>query len=260
MGVNGRKTVRTAVCQILAIDGDREGNFRRIEYALEAAHAERAEIATLPESVVLGWENPAAHRLAQPIPGADSDRICALARKYSVMISIGLDEKDGERLYDSAILVDRDGQILWKHRKLNVLAELMDPPYTEGTPEGIDVVETDYGRIGTLICADTFIDAYAESIARLKPDLMLIPYGWAAEVDKWPGHAGELTRIVTGRARMWGCPVVGTDLVGVMTHGPWKGQTFGGASVVADRFGQVVATLRDRDVETRIVELELRDR
>ena len=153
---------------------------------------------------------PAAHRLAEPIPGADSDRICALARRYGLTISIGLDEKDGERLYDSAILVDRDGQILWKHRKLNVLAELMDLPYTEGMLEGIDVVQTEYGRIGTLICADTFIDAYAESIGSLKPDLMLIPYGWAAEVDKWPGHAGELARIVSGRARMWGCPI-GTD-------------------------------------------------
>jgi predicted amidohydrolase len=260
MKENGCKRVRAAVCQILAIDGDREGNFRRIEYALESAHAEGAEIATFPESVILGWENPDAHRLAEPIPGADSARICALAREYRLMISIGLDEKDGPRLYDSAILVDRDGQLLSKHRKLNVLPELMDPPYTEGEPEGINVVETEYGRIGTLICADTFIDAYAERIAKLKPDLMLIPYGWAAEVDQWPAHAAELARLVTGRAKMWGCPVIGTDLVGVMTHGPWKGQTFGGGSVVADRLGQIVATLRDRDVETRIVELRLRER
>lgn len=260
MKENGRKTVRAAVCQILAIDGDREGNFRRIEYALEAARAEHAEIATFPESVILGWENPDAHRLAEPVPGVDSDRICALARQYGLMISIGLDEKDGARLYDSAILVDRGGQILSKHRKLNVLAELMDPPYAEGTPEAINVVETEYGRIGTLICADTFIDAYAESIATLRPDLMLIPYGWAAEADQWPGHGDELARLVTGRARMWGCPVVGTDLVGVMTHGPWKGQTFGGASVVADGFGRLIATLRDRDVETRVVELELGER
>lgn len=257
MKENGSKTVRAAVCQILAIDGDREGNFRRIEYALESAHAAGAEIATFPESVVLGWENPDAHLLAEPIPGVDSDRICALAREHGLMISIGLDEKDGARLYDSAILADRSGNILWKHRKLNVLPELMDPPYTEGTPEGIGVVETEYGRIGTLICADTFVDAYAESIVRLKPDLMLIPYGWAAEVDKWPAHAGELARLVAARARKWGCPVIGTDLVGVMTHGPWKGQTFGGGSVVADRAGQLVATLRDRDVETRIVELKL---
>src|ERR1035437_8988886 len=137
-------SVRVAVCQVLAIDGDREGNFRRIEYALETARDTSAAIAAFPESVILGWENPDAHRMAQPIAGRDraSDRVSALAIKYGLMIAIGLDEKDGDRLYDSAILVDKTGRILWKHRKLNVLAWLMAPPYSEGRPEDIGVVET----------------------------------------------------------------------------------------------------------------------
>jgi predicted amidohydrolase len=253
----GPPTVRIAVCQILAIDGDREGNFRRIEYALEQARAGRADIAAFPESVILGWQNPDAHRMAMPIPGADSDRIGALARQYGLMISLGLDEKDGERLYDSAILVDKTGKLLWKHRKLNVLAHLMDPPYSVGTPEGIGAVDTEFGRIGILICADTFVDAYFERLNQLKPDLVLVPYGWAAEVDKWPEHEKELERLVARRAEAWKCPVVGTDLVGVIMHGPWKGQTYGGASVVADGSGQVMALLRDRDVEVRVVELPI---
>jgi len=124
-------TVRVAVCQILAIDGDREGNFRRIEYALADAQAKHAQIAAFPESVILGWENPGAHRMAAPIPGADSERIASLARKYGLMIAIGLDERDDEHLYDSAILVDKTGKLLWKHRKINVLPELMTPPYSE---------------------------------------------------------------------------------------------------------------------------------
>ncbi|MBZ5582597.1 MAG: carbon-nitrogen hydrolase family protein [Acidobacteriia bacterium] len=251
------RTLRVAVCQILTIDGDRDGNFRRIEYALEAARAGRANIAAFPESVILGWENPEAHRMATPIPGADSDRIAALAVKYGLMISIGLDEKDGNRLFDSAILVDRTGQILWKHRKLNVLAQLMDPPYSEGVPEGIGSVETEFGRIGIVICADTMVEALAQRVAQLKPkpDLMLIPYGWAAEVGKWPGHAKNLERLVAGRAKMWNTPVVATDLVGVMMHGPWTGQTYGGASVVADAAGKVLTVLRDRDVDVRVVEV-----
>ena len=251
----GTHTVRIAVCQILAIDGDREGNFRRIEYALEQARTERADIAAFPESVILGWQNPDAHRLATPIPGADSGRIAALARQYGLMISLGLDEKDGERLYDSAVLVDKTGKLLWKHRKLNVLAHLMDPPYAVGAPEGIGAVDTEFGRIGVLICADTFVDAYVERIKQLNPDLVLVPYGWAAEVDKWPQHEKELERLVARCAATWKCPVVGTDLVGVIMHGPWKGQTYGGASVVADGSGKVLAILRDRDVEVRVVEL-----
>src|SRR6201993_844918 len=163
--------VKVAICQILVIDSDREGNFRRIEYALIDAKAQGAQIAAFPESAILGWENPVAHRLAEPIPGADSNRIQNLAKKYSLMIAIGLDEKDGDRLYDSAILVDRTGKLLWKHRKINVLPELMTPPYSQGSADAINVVETEFGRIAFLICADTFTDAFVQRMKALKPDL-----------------------------------------------------------------------------------------
>ena len=49
-----QRTVRVAACQILCIDSDREGNFRRIEYALEEARAAHADIAAFPESSILG--------------------------------------------------------------------------------------------------------------------------------------------------------------------------------------------------------------
>ncbi len=252
-----KKAVRLAVCQIMVIDGDREGNFRRIEYALEGAQAQHAEIAVFPESSILGWENPDAHRLAAPIPGADSDRIAALARKYGIMIAIGLDEKDGERLYDSAILVDKTGKLLWKHRKINVLPELMTPPYSQGRPEDIGVVDTEFGRLAVLICADTFTDAYVERLKALKPDLMLVPYGWAAPNDQWPQHSKLLEDLVKKRAAELKCPMAGVDLVGEMTHGPWAGQTYGGSSFVADANGKILLTARDRDTDLRVIDLAI---
>lgn len=249
------ESVRVAICQILVIDSDREGNFRRIEYALEQAAAQHAQIAVFPESSILGWENPDAHRLAEPIPGKDSDRIAALAHKYGLMIAIGLDEKDGNRLYDSAILVDKSGKLLWKHRKINVLPELMTPPYSQGRPEDIGVVETEFGRIALLICADTFTDAFVERLKHLKPDLMLVPYGWAATNDQWPGHSKELEELVMRRAAQVRCPMVGVDLVGEMTHGPWAGRTYGGSSFVADGEGRILLSARDRDTDLRVIDL-----
>jgi predicted amidohydrolase len=251
------RRVRVAVCQILAIDGDREGNFRRIEYALSQAETERADIAVFPESAILGWENPDAHRLAAPIPGADSARIGELARKHKLMIAIGLDELDGDHLYDSAILVDKAGALLWKHRKINVLPELMTPPYSKGTPDGIGVVDTEFGRIGVLICADTFSDVHFQRFRGLKPELLLVPYGWAAPREEWPEHSKSLEQIVRKRSAELQCPMVGVDLVGEMTHGPWTGRTYGGSSFVANGRGEILLTLRDRDVDLRVIELEI---
>ena len=250
-----QKTVRLAICQILVIDSDREGNFRRIEYALEQAEAKSADIAIFPESSILGWENPDAHRMAEPIPGKDSDRIAALARKHHVMIAIGMDEKDGDKLYDSAILVDKSGKLLWKHRKINVLPELMTPPYSQGRPEDIGVVETEFGRIAVLICADTFSDAFVRHMKALKPDLMLVPYGWAAPDDQWPQHSKVLEELVKNRARLVQCPMAGVDLVGEMTHGPWAGQTYGGSSFVADGTGKILLTLKDRDTDLQVIDV-----
>ncbi|WP_109486672.1 carbon-nitrogen hydrolase family protein [Occallatibacter savannae] len=252
-----QRHVRLAICQILVIDSDREGNFRRVEYALEQAAAQHAQIAVFPESSILGWENPDAHRMAAAIPGADSDRIAGLARKYGMMIAIGLDEKDGERLYDSAILVDRSGKLLWKHRKINVLPELMTPPYSQGRPEDIGVVETEFGRIAVLICADTFSNEFVDRMKTLKPDLMLVPYGWAAANDKWPDHSKELEALVSRRAAQVHCPMAGVDLVGEMTHGPWAGWTYGGSSFVADGTGRIILTARDRDTDLRVLDLPI---
>jgi predicted amidohydrolase len=252
-----KRSVRLAICQMLVIDSDREGNFRRIEYALAQAAAEHAQIAVFPESSILGWENPEAHRLAEPIPGKDSNRIGALARKYGLMIAIGMDEKDGDRLYDTAILVDKSGRLLWKHRKINVLPELMTPPYAQGRPEEIGVVETEFGRIAVLICADTFTDAFVERLKALKPDLMLVPYGWAAPDDKWPEHSSELEELVKRRAAQVRCPMAGVDLVGEMTHGPWSGWTYGGASLVVDGEGRTLFLARDRDTDLHVIDLAI---
>jgi len=237
------------------MDGDREGNCRRIEYALQQANRSRADIALFQESSILGWENPDARQLAQPIPGSDSNRIAELAQKHKIMIAIGIDEKVGGRLYDTAILVDKQGLLLWKYRKINVLPGLMRPPYEPGRPEGIGVATTEFGRIALLICADTFTGAHIDRLAALQPDLLLVPYGWAAPRGEWPAHSKQLEDLVKGRAAELGVPVAGADLVGVITHEPWRGWIYGGSSFVSDGTGNIVLSLRDRDVDLQLIEL-----
>jgi predicted amidohydrolase len=43
-----------------------------------------------------------------------------MAMNHNIYISIGLVEKEGDRLYDSAILIDNRGNIFLKHRKINI--------------------------------------------------------------------------------------------------------------------------------------------
>ncbi|OHB73039.1 MAG: beta-alanine synthetase [Planctomycetes bacterium RBG_16_55_9] len=247
--------MRTAMCQIFTLDGDRRGNFVRTENAVRLAKEAGADLACLPEMALLGWVNPDAHTRACPIPGPDSDRLCKLAGKYEVHLCIGLEEKDGGCLYDSAVLISDSGRILLKHRKINLLAELMTPPYTSG--KDISVVETKFGTVGLLLCADTHENPILKRMAALKPDLLLVPYGYAAAEDEWPAHGQVLENVVKNTARRTGACVIGTNLVGQITNGPWKGRVYGGHSVAVDRTGRIISIASDRDRDISIVEIEL---
>ena len=246
-------TVKVAMAQIFCLDGDRSGNLVRIENAIVQAKEQGAEIVTFPETSILGWVNPDAHVRAYPIPGGDSDRLCALARKYQVFICIGLAEKDGDNLYDSALLIDNTGSILLKHRKINTLDALMTPPYTKG--DQVQAVDTRFGRIGLLICADSFQEEVLLKMKEQKPDWVIIPYGWAANENDWPEHGKELLGVVQHAATVFQCPVVGTDLVGEITHGPWQGMVYGGQSVAVDQNTKVIATGKDRDKDIVILDI-----
>ena len=246
-------SVKIALAQIFCLDGDRWGNFARIEGGIAEAKEQGAEIVCFPETAILGWVNPEAHKRAFPIPGEDSDRLCKLAKDNNIFISLGLAEKKGEKLYDSVILIDNKGNIILKHRKINIVTELMSPPYTLGSD--IKTVDTRFGEIGLLICADSFKEEILNEMKELKPDLMLIPYGWAAGEDAWPGHAKALERTVQNAAKIIGCPVIGTDLIGQISHGPWKGLVYGGASVVSDKNGNILALGKDRDKEIILVDI-----
>lgn len=251
------RTVRIAVCQTFCIDSDKEGNLTRISRAIATAAKQEADIACFPETAILGWVNPDAHELADPIPGETTNRLAALAKEHNIMIAIGLCEKEGEALYDTAVLIGSDGEILLKHRKCNVLSELMDPPYTPGKPEDVRVVETPLGRIGMLICADTFQDQLVSSLRAQSPDLILVPYGWAADRSAWPEHADSLHAWIRATATRAACTVVGTNSVGSISKGPWTGFTFGGQSALASPDGTITTTLSDRDADLQVVEIAL---
>ncbi len=251
------KTIKVAMAQIFCLDGDRSGNFVRIENAVKEAKEKGAELVAFPETSVLGWVNPDAHDRAYPIPGPDSDRLCDLAEKYKVFISIGMAEIENEKLFDTHILIDDKGNILAKHRKINALTELMSPPYTKGSQ--IQAIDTRLGKIGLMICADTFKDELLLKMKEQTPDFVLVPYGWAAKEESWPDHGKELHKVVRHAAEIIGCPVIGTDLVGEITHGPWRGLTYGGQSIAVNQHAEILARCRDRDREIAVFEIKQGD-
>ena len=252
-------TLRVAACQIL-VDGNREAAFERIDAALAEAARQSAQIACFPEACLFGWVNPEAHAWADPIPGPTTARLGLLARRYQIMIALGLAERDGAELHNAAVLIDVDGALLLRHRKLNVLSELMQPPYVPGIDARASFADTRFGRIGMLICADTFVDSIVQQLSDVRPDLMLVPYGWAAPAEAWPAHGESLHAWIASTAQRTGAPTLGVDSTGAIEHGPWKGMLLGGQSAWSNASGALSTPLADRESQVVVFELPWSER
>ena len=248
-----RKSAGIAMCQIFILDGDRSGNFVRIENAIAEAKSKGAELICFPEATMLGWLNSDAHTRACTIPGPDSEQLCELAKKYGTYLCIGLEELEAGRLFNSALLIDDRGQILLKYRQVNIPQKLMSPPYTAGSESDIATVNTKFGKIGLLICADTHREDLLDRMAALKPNLLLVPYGYAEEEQNWPAHSGEFHKVATEAAKRTGAMVLGTNPVGRISRGPWSGRVYGGQSIAVDKVGNIIDTAKDRDRDVKVV-------
>jgi predicted amidohydrolase len=111
------------------------------------------------------------------------DAIAEKARQYKSYVVAGLLESEGGRTYNTAVLVDREGRIAGKYRKTHLpLAEVED-----GITPGSDypVFDTDFGRIGILICWD-YVFPEPTRILRLKgAEIVLVPIAGDSGTRHW---------------------------------------------------------------------------
>ena len=157
-------------------------NLDRAEAAIRDSAGKGCQLIVLPECMDLGWTDPCARRLAQPIPGPDSERLAQSARQTGVFVVAGLVERAGDHLYNAAVLIDPRGQVLLVHRKINEL-DITHDLYSIG--DRLAVSHTELGTLGIAICADNFPNSLAigHVLARMGAQLLLSPSAWAVDAD-----------------------------------------------------------------------------
>jgi len=234
---------RLAMGQMLVEGGRREENLGRAEGMVREAHRQDCQVIVLPECLDSGWTHPSAREIANEIPGETSHRLCRAAMSNSIMVVAGLTERDGDRIYNSAILVDESGRILLKHRKINVLTIAQD---LYGIGNMLSVAETRFGAIAVNICADNFQNSLAigHVQARMGAHFIFSPSSWAVKADhdntKQP-YGAEWRQSYTQLCRLYGITMVGVSNVGWITSGPWKGRKVIGCSLAVGPEGEVLA-------------------
>lgn len=235
--------VRIGMAQMLVDGGEPEVNLGRAVALIERAAAAGCAVVVLPECMDVGWMHPAAHDLAQPIPGPTSDRLAAAAVANSVHVVAGLTERAGDRVYNTAVLLGPDGRVLLKHRKINEL-DIAHGVYAIG--DSLGVAHTPLGTIAISVCADNFPDTlvFAHAQARMGAQLLLSPSAWAVDADHDDAteRYGALWEAgYTSVARLFDMAVVGVSNVGWLTGGPWQGRKCIGCSLAVAPGGAILA-------------------
>ena len=240
--------LRVALAQLPIEDGQLEKNMFLAENAARDAARLHADLLCLPEAADWGWLYQRARQDALTIPGKYTDFLCGLARRHKMWISAGCLERDGDKVFNSAVVIDRAGQIVLKHRKINTLEFLTKHLYDQGSPADIKTVDTEFGRIGLTICADNFDLKNPQKVAEQGAWLLVAPHGFAAEEKKLEENSREYQkhiRKVAGASHLW---VIGTDTVlGTVQGGAWKGWLHSGCSTVARPDGSAASVAKFKE-------------
>lgn len=226
--------LRVALAQLSIEDGDLARNLELATEAARQAARQKADFLSLPEAADYGWLHQQARRDALPIPGKYTGHLCQLARRYRMWISAGCLEKDGDKVYNAAVIIDRQGRIVLKHRKIDTLPWLTKHLYDAGSPADIKTVDTEFGRIGLTICADNFDIRKPQRVAEQGGWLLIAPHGFAAEQSKLAGNSVEYQNHIRNVASKTGLWVVAADAaVARVKGGAWKDWLHSGCSLVA---------------------------
>jgi len=164
----------------LQLQLDKGDNGARIaaEVAAVKARLPWVDMVVLGELAMFG----AAVANAQPLPGEAEARMCEAARAAGVWLVPGsLFEADGGRVYNTAPVIDPNGQVVARYRKIYPFL-----PYEQGVTAGNEFVAFDVpgvGRFGLSICYDMWFPETTRTLAWMGAEVIIHP-GMTNTIDR----------------------------------------------------------------------------
>ena len=149
-------------------------SLEEIARVVDAEGAKGADLVALPETwrgQGDGWET---------LEGPTIATMAALAKKHRTYIVCPIDRRDGERRLNSAVLIDRAGQVVCVYDKVYPYWSEFDvkPPVSPGAQA--PVFEADFGRVGMATCFDVNFPEVWKRLADQGAELVIWPSAYSA--------------------------------------------------------------------------------
>lgn len=178
--VYGYDPARPGACDLAALRAaaaaDMDGTFELLEQAASAAGADLVVTTeTINQVIHFNDRRYALAELAEPLDGPLMRRFSDYARQHGVYVVAGLLTQRTGRVYNSAVLFDRGGALAGVFDKVHLPVGEVRVSAGSSYP----VFDTDFGRLGLLVCWDLQFPEAARALALAGADLIACPtWGW----------------------------------------------------------------------------------
>jgi len=147
----------------------------RVFYAGKIIEAGRmgVDLLCLGEGITVVSTGRQYADVAEPVPGPTSNLLGEAAMKAGMYVVAGIYEREGELIYNTAILIDRNGNVAGKYRKTHLPESEVYGGLTPGAE--YPVFNTDFGKVGIEICYDNFFPEVVSSLVLQGAEIILLP-------------------------------------------------------------------------------------
>jgi predicted amidohydrolase len=142
---------------------------------IDAEAAKGVDLVVLPET----WRGQKDDTM-ETLDGPTVNAMAALARKHRTYIVCPIDRKDGDRRLNSAVLIGRDGSVVFVYDKVYPYWSEFDHAKKVSVGNKAPVYEADFGRIGFAICFDVNFPEVWKSLADQGAELVVWPSAYSA--------------------------------------------------------------------------------
>ena len=141
--------------------------------SLAASAPDGVDVILMSEGIPMVGTGRSYVEVAETIPGPATAALGELARRKHAWIVAGLYERAGAAVYNTAVLIDREGTLAGAYRKVYLPREEVEGGLTAGSSH--PVFTTDFGTVGLMICWDTQFADPARTLALAGAELLLVP-------------------------------------------------------------------------------------
>ncbi len=166
--------------------GKKDVNLKKVEYYISKNSDKKLDLVVIPEFFSTGVDHQSFLNAPEDEFGGETVKfISELAKKYKTNIVAGtVIEKSQDKLYNTSFVINRDGEVVEKYRKIHLYNYMGGTEGDRITPgDKYITADLDFGKIGIGICFDIRYPQHYRKLAQMGAEIIVLPTAWLVPTE-----------------------------------------------------------------------------